>query len=160
MSRKSKERVAYDALKHMNLTRDNNDPEKEPYVTNRELAEKLGMGQATISRARHALLNRGDKIGFDLVYAWRWSGDEKHAKIGVTTIIGLDTRLAGTFHPTDDTKLLGVMECRDREEAKKNERDILNRLQRTRPDREWVIIDAAFNEMITKAFIMPPNFLL
>ena len=72
----------------MNLTRDNNDPEKEPYVTNRELAEELGMGQATISRARQALLNRGDKISFDLVYAWRWSGDEKHAKIGVTTILG------------------------------------------------------------------------
>ena len=160
MSRKSKERVAYDALKRMNLTRDNNDPKKEPYVINRELAEKLGMGQATISRARHALLNHGDKISFDLVYAWRWSGDEKHAKIGVTTIIGLGIRLTGTFHPTDDTKLLGVMECLDREKAKKSERDILNRFQRTRPDREWVIIDDAFNKMITEVFIMPPNFSL
>ena len=50
------------------------------------------------------------------------------------------------------------MECLDREEAKKKERNILNRLQRTRPDREWVIIDNAFNKMITEKFIMPPNF--
>ena len=118
------------------------------------------MGQATISRARHALLNYGDEISFDLVYAWRWTGDEKHAKIGVTTIIGLDIRLAGTFHPTDDTKLLGVRECLDREEAKEKERDILNKFKRTRPDREWVIINNAFNKMITKEFIMPRNFSL
>lgn len=61
-----------------------------------------------------------------------------------------------TYHPTDDPVLLGVMKCRSRGEAKDNEDYILNKLlERTRPDREWVIIDEVFNEMLDEAFYLP-----
>ncbi len=51
------------------------------------------------------------------------------------------------------------MKCRTREEALDNEWCFLNdgTLERTRPDREWVIIDEAFNETIDVAFISDPS---
>ena len=89
------------------------------------------------------------------VYAWRWCGDERFAKIGRTRngLKGVENRMVTTYHPTDDPVLLGVRECADAEESHKTERYILNGLGRTRPDREWVEIDEKFNEMIDKSFM-------
>lgn len=89
------------------------------------------------------------------VYAWRWCGDEGFAKIGRTRngLKGVENRMVTTYHPTDDPVLLGVRECADAEESHKTEQYILNGLERTRPDREWVEIDEKFNEMIDKSFM-------
>ena len=66
----------------------------------------------------------------------------------------LETRLVA--HPTDDPVLLGVMKCRSRGEAKDNEDYLLNKkLERVHLDREWVIIDEEFNEMLNEAFYLP-----
>ena len=88
------------------------------------------------------------------VYAWRWSGDERFAKIGRTRngLKGVKNRMVTTYHPTDNPVPLGVRQCADMEESHKTEQYILNGLKRTRPDREWVKIDEAFNEMIEKSF--------
>lgn len=89
------------------------------------------------------------------VYAWRWCGDERFAKIGRTRngLKGVENRMVTTYHPTDDPVLLGVRECADAKESHKTEQYILNGLGRTRPDREWVEIDEKFNEMIDKSFM-------
>ena len=89
------------------------------------------------------------------VYAWRWCGDERFAKIGRTRngLKGVENRMVTTYHPTDDPVLLGVRECADAEESHKTEQYILNGLRRTRSDREWVEIDEKFNEMIDKSFM-------
>ena len=89
------------------------------------------------------------------VYAWRWCGDERFAKIGRTRngLKGVKKRMVTTYHPTDDPVPLGVRKCTDMEESHKTEQYILNRLERARPDREWVEIDEKFNEMIDKSFI-------
>lgn len=88
------------------------------------------------------------------VYAWRWCGNKRFAKIGRTRngLKGVEQRMVTTYHPTDDPVLLGVRECADAEESHKTEQYILNGLGRTRPDREWVEIDEAFKEMIEKSF--------
>ena len=90
-----------------------------------------------------------------LVYAWRWSGDEGFAKIGRTRngLKGVKDRMVTTYHPTDDPVLLGVRKCADLEKSHNTEQYILNGLQRSRPDREWVEIDDEFYEMIDKSFI-------
>lgn len=89
------------------------------------------------------------------VYAWRWCGDDGFAKIGRTRngLKGVENRMVTTYHPTDDPVLLGVRECADAEESHKTEQYLLNGLERTRPDREWVEIDEKFNEMIDKSFM-------
>ena len=155
MLKKTKAQIAYEYLSKMNLTRDSNDPKKEPYLNDRELADRLGMSRGVVSNAKKALQKYRKVRCFYLVYVWRWSGDDSCAKIGESTIVDLDSRMAATYHPKDDPILLGVMECRNREEAKYIEKSLLDRLQRTRPDREWVIIDERFNETIDKAFFMP-----
>lgn len=62
-----------------------------------------------------------------------------------------------TYHPTDDPVLIGIMPCRSSEEAADNEDYFLDTLERTRPDREWVIIDEEFNRIIDEAFISDPS---
>ena len=88
------------------------------------------------------------------VYAWRWCGDDRFAKIGRTRngLKGVKKRMVTTYHPTDDPVPLGVRKCADVEESHKIEQYILNRLGRTRSDREWVKIDEKFNEMIDESF--------
>ena len=88
------------------------------------------------------------------VYAWRWSGDDRFAKIGRTSNgkQGVKNRMVTTYNATDDPVLLGVRKCADAEESHKTEQYILNVLGRTRPNREWVEIDEAFKEMIEKSF--------
>ncbi len=91
------------------------------------------------------------------VYAWRWHGDERFAKIGRTRngLKGVEKRMVTTYHPTDNPVRLGVRKCTDIEESHKTEQYILNGLRRTRSDREWVEIDEAFSEMIEKSFYDP-----
>ena len=93
------------------------------------------------------------------VYAWRWCGDERFAKIGRTRngLKGVENRMVTTYHPTDDPVLLGVRKCADAEESHKTEQYILNGLDRTRSDREWVKIDEKFNEMLDKSFFECPT---
>ena len=58
-----------------------------------------------------------------------------------------------TYRPTGNPYLIGVVSCRNGHEAKESEKYILNhKCQRSHPDREWVIIDETFNEMIDEAF--------
>lgn len=158
-NKNEKMQIARDALSKMNLTKYDNDPEKEKFVNDRDLASQLGVSKTTVWKARQALINRGDE-DYDVVYAWRWVGDDTCAKIGVSTLSGLESRMASTYHPTDDPVLIGVMKCRSREEAEDNEWYFLNEaLERTRPDREWIIIDEEFNRIIDEAFISDPNVL-
>ena len=160
MSNKNeKMQIVRDALSKMNLTKYGNDPEKEKFVNDRDLASQLGISKTTVWNVRQALIKQVDE-DYDVVYAWRWSGDDICAKIGVSTIVNLETRLVSTYHPTDDPILIGVMKCRTPEEAKDNEWYFLNEaLERTRPDREWVIIDEEFNRIIDEAFISDPDVL-
>ena len=156
---KGKRQIVRDALSKMNLRKSDNDPEKENFVNDRDLASQLGVGKTTVWNVRQELINQVGE-DFDLVYAWRWSGDDTCAKIGISTRSLLKSRLdpASTYHPTDDPALIGVMWCRTRERAEDEEWGFLNGfLERTRPDREWVIIDEVFNETINEAFISDPS---
>ena len=97
---------------------------------------------------------------FPVVYAWRWSNDEKHAKIGKCEAISkLESRMVTTYHPTDDPVLIGFLPCPDLSDANHTETYFLCIFKRTRPDREWVEIDETFNEKIDKLFISDPNLL-
>ena len=125
-------------------------------------------GQGIIDRIGAVFPNLIDKIDDEdiedgdvpIVYAWRWSNDDTCAKIGVSTIIGLEkSRMVTTYHPTDDPVLIGFMTCLSLWEAKDNEKYFLDTLERTRPDREWVEIDEEFNRIIDEAFISDPNVL-
>ena len=127
----------------------------------RKEAERRGVSPTAVWRKRRSE-NRINQVGEDshIVYAWRWSGDDMHAKIGVSTMSLLEDRMAATYHPTDDPVLIGVVKCPDREAAKAIESCILNRLlERTRPDREWVIIDEGFYEVIDEVFLSDSNVL-
>ena len=130
-------------------------------LTVREEAKRRGVSHGKIYYERKAQ-NRVNQVGedFDFVYAWRWTNDNTSAKIGVAKISTFETRTVTTYHPTDDMVLIGIMKCRSREEAEDNERYFLNEvLERTRFDREWVIIDEEFNRIIDEAFISDPNVL-
>ena len=97
---------------------------------------------------------------YDLVYAWRYSGDKRYAKIGKSTNHLLHNRMLKTYHPTDTPELIGIFKCENPQHAKEVEDYILSKLKRTRPNlrkHEWVEIDEAFNEMIDKTFISDPN---
>ena len=89
---------------------------------------------------------------YDLVYAWRYSEGNRYAKIGISTKKGLPNRMPGTYHPTYTPILIGIYKCDNRQHAEAVESELLSKLKRTRPDREWVEIDEAFNEMIEKSF--------
>ena len=77
-----------------------------------------------------------DEDDLHVVYAWKWSGDDRHAKIGVSTERRLDDRIkkAKTYHPTDDPIPIGVcIEKYDtRKQARAAEKSILeeNELKR------------------------------
>ena len=127
--------------------------------TQREEASRRGVSKSTIFRERKAQ-NAIDKLGEDcpIVYVWRYSGDDTCAKIGKSGKMSLlESRMVTTYHPTDDPVLIGIMPCRSSEEAADNEDYFLNTLERTRPDREWVIIDEEFNRIIDEAFISDPS---
>ena len=139
----------------------------------RDEATRRGIshGKVFLQRKRPDLIDKIGKVipnlpdefrgkDFPVVYAWRWSNDEKHAKIGTCEAISkLESRMVTTYHPTDDPVLIGFLPCPDRSEAKHTETYFLCIFKRTRPDREWVEIDETFNEKIEKLFISDPNLL-
>lgn len=105
-------------------------------------------------------VKRSEDEDFAFVYAWRYSGDNRYAKIGKTTKKSFSSRFVKTYHPTDDLILIGIFKCNNESHALAVETDILKKLTRTRPDvrgHEWVEIDEAFNKMIDEAFISDPN---
>lgn len=156
MSNKQK---AVDALRQMNLTPHHKDPKKEPYQSDRHVADQLGVNSVTVNLARRNLIF-ADACGIDIdksiVYAWRWSADEKYAKIGKCkkgSILRERIQMQpATFHPTDDIFLIGIKACGCEREMHREEKRILDALRRTRPDREWVHINAAFKKLMNEAF--------
>ena len=97
---------------------------------------------------------------FAFVYAWRYSGDKRYAKIGKTTMKSFHSRYVRTYHPTDDLILIGIFKCNNEPHALAVETDLLQKLKRTRPEvrgHEWVEIDKAFNRMIDDSFISDSN---
>ncbi len=127
--------------------------------TIRDEAERRGVSRGKIFNERKAQ-DRIDKMGgdVDIVYAWRWSNDQTCAKIGVAKVSNLESRMVTTYHPTDDPVLIGVMKCRSRAQAEGEEWGYLNNLfERTHPNREWVIIDELFKDVIDEAFISDPS---
>ena len=107
-------------------------------------------------------VKRPEVEDFAFVYAWRYSGDNRYAKIGKTTMKSFSSRFIKTYHPTDDPTLIGIFKCNNEPHALAVEKDLLRKLKRTRPDvqgHEWVYRDKAFNEMIDKTFISDPNVL-
>lgn len=84
-------------LRKMNLTEGENNPEKEPFKSNPEVAEMLEIeNNATIwDTRRNLIFARKHNVDTDdyLVYTWRWSGDDRFAKIGVSMGSTLRERL-------------------------------------------------------------------
>lgn len=156
MSNKQK---AVDALRKMNLTVDNKDRKKERYKSDADLARRLEVNHATVNLARkNLILADACRIDIDksIVYAWRWSGNDRYAKIGKCkrgSILWERIRMQpATYHPTDDIFLIGIKEYRYEREIHQEEIRILDRLGRTRRDREWVNINEDFNKLINEEF--------
>lgn len=155
MRKKTQIEIAQNELCQMNLTKDENNPKKQPFVNDSELAAQLKMEQTTVYNTRRSLkFARANGISENchVVYAWRWKANDRYAKIGKCPIGNLLYRIITTYEPMDDPLLIGIMECRNKKESGKIESDILNRLKKTRPDREWVIINEEFNDIIDEAF--------
>ncbi len=114
-----------------------------------------------LSQVRNSLpVKRPEVEDFAFVYAWRYSGSKRFAKIGKTTRKSFYSRFIKTYHPTDDPILIGIFECNNEPHALKVETYLLQELERTRPDvqgHEWVKIDEAFNKMIDNSFLSDPN---
>ena len=154
-----KEHRARNILKTMNLTKQDKDPGKAPYASNSEIAKQLGFKDSTIiSNVRRNLIfvrNIGismDCLEHGVLYTWRWSGDNEHAKIGASTVKNLRERMISTYHPTDDALLIGFSLFTDRQEAQKRETSLLNSLRRVHSKREWVYINDEFNKLLNKEF--------
>lgn len=150
-----KEQKVRDALRKMNLTKDDNDPEKEPYKSNPELAERLGVSNQNVYIVRRNLIfARKYEIDIDryVVYAWRWYSDDRHAKIGTSMGWRLRERMVTTYHPTADIFLIGIREYDNKKNAGRMETHILHTLEKSHPDREWVIIDEDFSKLINEEF--------
>ena len=136
MSKKSKIEIAQNELSQMNLTKDENNPKKKPFISNRELAVQLKMEQTTVYNTRLSLIfARENKISENcfVVYAWRWKTKDRYAKIGKCPIGNIRMRIITTYEPIDDPLLIGVRECRNRKEAGEIERDMLNTLKKHDP---------------------------
>lgn len=147
---------ALNALRQMKNYRD---PKKEGYESNADLARRLGIkSSGTVKLARQNLIFAIDyEIDIDksIVYAWRYSGDKRFAKIGQCSKGGiLRERMQTTFHPTDDIFLIGIKEYSDAKEIRREEKRILEELGRTRCGREWVCINENFKKLINKEFTL------
>jgi len=154
----SKTKIVCSELMQTNLMKNDSDSEKGPYVSNRELVDRhetLTVSNTTLVRDVRRNLFFAREIGVDaychLVYAWKWSGDDRYAKIGHSTGRTLRDQMVTTYHPTDDIILIGIKVCAGKKNSEE-EASILNRLGRIRPDREWVKINEEFNELINKKF--------
>lgn len=147
-----------DLFRKMNLTKDENDPEKKPFKSNPEVAKMLKIkNNATIwDTRRNLIFAREHNVDTDayLVYAWRWSGDDRFAKIGVSMGSTLRERLVFTYHPTEEIKLIGISIKRygKRSDAHRKESSLLNTLKKSHPKREWVCINENFTKIIDEEF--------
>ena len=83
-NKNEKTQIVRDALSKMNLTKHNSNPEKEDFANDRDLASQLGVSKTTVWNVRQSLIKQAED--YDIVYAWRWSGDNTCAKIGVSTL--------------------------------------------------------------------------
>ena len=152
-----KEQKVRDVLRNMNLTEDENNPEKDPFQSNSKIANRLGSNITSTNVAtvrRNLIFARDIEVCIDnyYVYAWRWSGDKRYAKIGKSMGHSLRERLITTYHPTDNPIWIGHMKCLGKKEAQEKETSILDRFKRSHPKREWIIINKDFNELIDKKF--------
>ena len=155
MPKKPKEK-AFDILRNMNLDPNGNGCKKEPYKSDHEIADQVGANPASVNYVRRGLIfaeECGIDIDKSIVYAWRWSGDNKYAKIGRSKS-GYHLRetikaRSVTFHPTDEVHLIGIKYS---ETPSREEKRILDTLGRTRCDREWVNINPDFNKLINEEF--------
>ncbi|MDE0084331.1 MAG: hypothetical protein OXU23_01360 [Candidatus Poribacteria bacterium] len=136
---------------------------ENPKATRAEITELTGIPDSTVFHILQKIKGRTRykiREALNIVYAWRWSGDSRYAKIGKTTIGGLEGRMVKTYHPTDDPVLIAIMPCSSEGQASENHDYFLNQaFERTRPDREWVFIDAGFREEINDLCISDPNVL-
>lgn len=155
MSKTRKEK-AVDALRNTNLEKNGNDPKKESYKSTREIVNQVGANQASVNYVRRGLIFAGEcciDIDKPIVYAWRWSGNDKYAKIGkCKTGWRLRETIKArsvTFHPTDDIFLIGI-KYTDSETLSREEKCILKRLDLTHSKREWVYINDNFIKLINK----------
>ena len=145
-------------FRKMNLTEDENNPEKEEFKSNPEIARMLGIkNNATIwDTRRNLIFARKHNVDTDdyLVYAWRWSGDDRFAKIGVSMGSTLRERLVFTYHPIDEIKLIGVSIAKysRRSDAHSKESSILKRLRKSHCKREWVYTNGNFSKLINEEF--------
>lgn len=123
--------------------------------TYREEAKRRGIstGKVWLDRqGKKAVAKTGED--FYLVYAWRWSGDPKHAKIGKSSLSDLEGRLSpcATCH-FNDLVLISFVRCESEQSRNALERELLDEiLDRIRSDREWVVIDENFNEVFPTDF--------
>ena len=150
---KNPKEKAFDILRNMNLEPNGN----EPYKSDGEIADQVGANPASVNYVRRGLIF-AEKCGIDIdksiVYAWRWSGDDRYAKIGRSQAgyqLRETTKVRSvTFHPTDEIHLIAIKYS---ETPSREEKRILTKLDRTLPKREWVYINKKFNELINKEFI-------
>ena len=70
LKKNEKRQIVRDALSKMNLTKYDNDCEKEDFVNDRDLASQLGVSKTTVWNVRQELINQVDE-DYDIVYAWR-----------------------------------------------------------------------------------------
>ena len=76
-----------------------------------------------------------------IVYCWRYAGD-LFAKIGMSRAGSFFARISmAKTHDHRDVELLGVERYKDRVDALDRETYWLGRLNRCRPDREWIKLD-------------------
>lgn len=134
---------------------------ENPKATRAEITERTDIPDTTVYHIRKRIEGQTRykiREDYNIVYAWRWSGDSRFAKIGKTTIGGLEGRMLKTYHPTDDPVLIAIMLCSSEDQASENHDYFLNEaFERTRSDREWVIIDPGFHEEINDLCISDPN---
>lgn len=133
-----------------------NEPEKE----SRPVPDPLSVPDPGLSStsivSKSPPVKRFKGKDFAFVYAWRYSGEKRYAKIGKTTLKSFHSRYVRTYHPTDDLILLGIFKCNNEPHALDVEANILQTLTRTRPNvqgHEWVEIDEPFNKMIDMYFL-------
>ena len=134
---------AFSYLMNSNLTKNDNDPTKEPYIKDRHLAVKLGVATGTVYKQRQKV--ELTRLGIDtkqpIVYFLRLPMDLPSViKIGRTTLGNLDTRIesAHTYF-VDDVELLGFIRTSNARKKEHQVLDTLGRANNTRRQCELVL---------------------
>ena len=77
----------------------------------------------------------------DIVYCWRWQGDEIACKIGHSTLGGMyHIKIQSTRYNHLQFELLGVVLCGDKKEARHTERELLSIFRQVNDNSEWVYL--------------------